>query len=416
MKKIKFITLVSLFLLFAISLNFTACSYKISAGDLMEGITPGEIDAGPGVTKEMKVSALDFALRLFKASEEKGSNTLISPLSVLAALSMTANGAKGNTLAEMEQTLGMSSDDLNKFFFSYMKALRSDEKNSLHLANSIWFTSDSRFTVNRGFLQTNADYYGADAYKAPFDNSTLKDINEWVKKNTDGMIPKILDDISADSVMFLVNALAFDAEWSEIYKEDQVHKGEFTTADGTKRSVDFMYSEESAYLSDERASGFIKYYKGGKYAFAAILPENGVDISDYISSLDGEKLSAVLSGYERCQVNASLPKFETEYDVEMSQILKNMGIKEAFDGRADFSGLGESTAGKIFISRVIHKTHIAVDERGTKAGAASAVEMTDGAAPFEPKKVTLDRPFIYMLIDTENMLPFFIGTMNDVGN
>ncbi|MBP5779946.1 MAG: serpin family protein [Clostridia bacterium] len=408
---------VCLILTLAIGINLTGCVAKIHAADLTEGITPAKPDVPETAIDEGAPKAADFAVRLFKQSCENGKNTLISPLSVLAALSLTVNGAKGETKTQMEQVLGMSADELNRFFYAYMKALPNTNKYKLSLANSIWFTSDERFTVERNFLQTNADYYGASAYKAPFDKSTLNDINNWVKQKTDGMIPNILDQIPADAVMYLVNALAFEAEWAEIYKKDQVHEDTFTREDGAKQNVDFMYSMEEFYLDGGNASGFIKYYSGGKYAFAALLPEEGLTVNDFVASLNGEALLKMLAAPEVVPVYAKLPKFETEYDAEMSDVLKRMGMPGAFDPAfADFSGLGTSKAGNIFISRVIHKTFISVAEKGTKAGAATVIEMKDESSPFfeDQKCVLLDRPFVYMLIDTETNLPFFIGTMTDV--
>ena len=416
MKTLISLVIISLLLVCAMAVNLTGCTMKVQAKDLMEGIIPNQVNALDDLSAQ-NADVTDFAIRLFKASEESGKNTLISPLSVLCALAMTANGAEEETLAQMEEVLGMTIEELNLYLYSYMKNLPQGDKYKLSLANSIWFTEDERFTVNQDFLQTNADYYGADIYKAPFDKQTLKDINNWVKQNTDEMIPEILDQIPSEAIMYLVNALAFEAEWSEIYEKHQVKDGEFTKEDGTKQDVKFMYGSEGTYFEDEKATGFMKRYVGGKYAFVALLPDEGVTVSEYIASLDGESLNALLANSQYATVHTSIPKFETEYKVEMSEILKSMGMTEAFDMyNADFEGLGTSTDGNIYISRVLHKTFISVGEKGTKAGAATIVEMKDGAAaePTEPKEVYLDRPFVYMLVDCENNIPFFIGTMMDV--
>lgn len=407
------LTVISLLLVCAIGINLTGCSTKVQAKDLMEGITPNAVTSLNDLSPQ-NATVTDFAVRLFQASEKNGENTLISPLSVLCALAMTANGAENKTLQQMETVLGMTTQELNLYLYSYMQSLPQGEGYKLSLANSIWFTEDESFTVNPDFLQTNADYYGASIYKTPFDDQTCKDINNWVKQNTDGMIPKILDRISEDAVMYLVNALAFEAEWMEVYEKHQVKDGEFTKEDGTKQNVVFMHGSEGAYLEDENATGFMKKYKGGKYAFVAMLPNEGVSVSDYVASLDGAALNAMLSNPQYTTVYTSMPKFETEYDVEMSDILKEMGMPIAFEPtKADFAGIGTSTEGGVYISRVLHKTFISVGEKGTKAGAATVVEMNCGCSPLplEPKEVHLDRPFVYMLIDCENNIPFFIGTL-----
>ena len=359
-------------------------------------------------------SATDFAVRLFKASNEEGKNTLISPLSVLVALSMTANGAAENTLVQMENVLGMPVDELNGFIKAYSASLPRGEKYKLNLANSIWL--DNGFPANDEFLQTNTDYYGTGIYERPFnDDKTLDEINDWVNKKTEEMIPEILDEIPEDAVMYLINALAFEAEWEEMYGEYSVRENEFTKENGEKQTIQMMYSIESKYISDENAEGFIKYYKDGKYAFAVLKPKEGMSVAEYVETLNGEKLNKTLSEAQSISINAGLPKFETEYDVEMSDILKAMGMTDAFDKNvADFTGISTLKGEELFIGRVLHKTFISVCEKGTKAGAATVVEVQDECAPMYEKTIILDSPFVYMLIDCENNIPFFIGTLMSV--
>lgn len=413
MKKLD-VCLISLALMLSILVNLTGCATRVHATDLMEGYVANSVE-GVEDLSEGSLEITDFAVRLFQASNE-GGNTLISPLSVLCALAMTLNGAEGETREEMEATLGMSTEELNNYIYSYINALPQGEKYKLSLANSIWFTEDESFDVNEQFLQTNKDYYDADVYAAPFNDRTLKDINSWVKNETDKMIPKVLDEIPADAVMYLINALAFEAEWSKIYEKHEVRNGVFTREDGNEENVEFMYSTEGSYIESDNAKGFIKSYKGGKYAFVALLPNEDVSLSDYIAALDGEKISDLLSNPEYVTVNAAIPKFENETDIEMSDVLREMGIEQAFDSdEADFGGLGTSTEGNIYISNVIHKTFISVAERGTRAGAVTAVQMNDASAgPTEIKEVYLNRPFVYMLIDTETNIPFFIGSQMSI--
>lgn len=416
MKKTRMIlALISLLLVGAMAVNMTGCSTKVQAKDLMEGITPNEVTALDDLSGQ-SAKVTDFAVRLFQAGEKNGENTLISPLSVLCALAMTANGAENETLSQMETVLGMTTQKLNLYLYSYMQSLPGEEACKLSLANSIWFTEDERFTVNPDFLQTNADYYGASIYKTPFDDQTCRDINNWVKEKTDGMIPNILDRIPDAAVMYLVNALAFDAQWQTLYNEKQIRNGEFTRENGTKQDASFMYSSENIYLEDENATGFMKKYKGGKYAFVAMLPNEGVSVSDYVASLDGAALNTMLSNPQYTEVKTAIPKFEADYSIEMSDILKTMGMEDAFDPtKAAFEGIGTSTNGSICISRILHKTFISVNEKGTKAAASTIIETNDGCAiPEMPKTVYLDRPFVYMLIDCENHIPFFVGTMMNV--
>ena len=409
--------IIALMLVLAFSLGLTACS-QVSANDLMKDVPAKAVDVLPDMDAGATTAA-DFGVRLFQTSMEEGKNTLISPLSVLYALAMTANGAEGETLAQMEQVLGMDVDNLNSYMLAYLDLLPETKDYKMSLANSIWFKDDPDFIVEQRFLQTNADYYGAGAYKAAFDEGTRNDINNWVKEHTDGMIPEIIDEIPDEAIMYLVNALAFDAKWADEYEEHQIREGRFTMEDGTRQDVDMMHSEEYTYLEDDLATGFIKYYKDRKYAFVAMLPNEGVSVSQYVDSLTGEHMRELLNNPQDVTVFASIPKFETEYGIEMSEVLQEMDMTDAFDWRvADFSKLGTYNVDgmNICINRVLHKTFISVTEQGTRAGAATAVEMVaEGAAEIiEYKEVVLDRPFVYMLIDCETNLPFFIGTMMNV--
>ena len=353
-----------------------------------------------------------FGVKLLQ-NEMSKTDPLISPLSIAAALSMTANGAVGETKAQMEEVLGASADTLSSSFAALQSALKNDKQ--LKLANSIWFKDTPTLHVEDAFLQKNADCFGAGIYAAPFDDSTKTAINDWVKEKTDGMIPEILDKISADSVMYLVNALAFDAKWEDIFETTQVRTGRFTSREGVEQTGDFLYGETSQYLSGEHAEGFLKYYEGQKYAFAALLPEAGMDITDFVSGLTGQALHAILSSPQTETVEFGLPKFKTAFDTELSESLIALGMTDAFDGeKADFSALGSSDEGNILISRVLHKTFIQVDEAGTKAGAATAVEMVaEGAAEY-PHSVYLERPFVYMIVDMETKLPVFLGALTEL--
>lgn len=354
-----------------------------------------------------------FAVDLLKACYD-GGNTLVSPLSVLGALGMTAGGARGETLSQMETLFGMSADEVA----AYLAGFGSDKTGAkLKIANSLWVREDLR--VRDAFLARCGANYDVSVFTAAFGDDTVTAINNWIEEHTDGLVKNVLDRMSADAVMYLVNALALDATWETVYTEDEVRKGTFTAADGKTQDVDMMYTKESRYLSDADATGFVKYYQGRHYAFAALLPREGMTVADYVASLDGEKLGALLAGMSAETVYTGLPRFESEYSTEMSRALASLGMTDAFDpSLADFSGMAEIADGNnICISRVLHKTYIAVDERGTKAGAATVVAMTEAAsAPAEPpKEVILDRPFVYLLIDCQNgNVPVFVGTVESV--
>ena len=399
------------------TLTLSACRSEesLETTDLMTGIKAASHETVKP-DDAFKNAYDNFSVELLKKCFDGKSNTLISPLSVSSALTMTANGANGQTKDEMEKVLGsgMPLDKLNNYLSSFGGSLTSGEDFKLKNANSIWFRDEeNRLTVEKDFLQTNADYFGAAIYKRAFDNDTCKEINSWVNDNTDGMINKILDSIPEEAIMYLINAVSFDAEWVNVYKENDISDGKFTTSEDKLMNVTMMHSTESIYLESDGCKGFIKQYKGGKYSFAALLPDN--DIASFISSLSGEKLGRILSSTESCSVETKLPKFSYEYSDTLNNTLSQLGMPTAFDeNNADFSGIGKSTVGNISIGKVIHKTKIEVNEKGTKACAAALVEMVDNACVLTEKQVILNRPFMYMILDNETMLPLFAGIYTGV--
>lgn len=378
--------------------------------DLTEGISKNE-SASKAPDDEFKAAASSFAAELFKDNYSKGKTTLVSPLSVLTALALVQNGAQGDTLAQLEQALGgLDRDTLNAYMRAYCDFLT--ESDELKIANSVW--TDSSAEAKRDFLQKAVDSYSAQLFSAPLsDPKTVESVNSWVKKNTDGMIPKIIEKADRYAVMMLVNAIAFDAKWETPYKRSDIEKLEFTSYSGSKKKTDFMCSTENVYLKDGGAVGFMKPYKNGRFAFAALLPDENTGIDDYVASLSGDKLMKIFSSAKRGnEVNVKMPKFRAEYSAQLIDTLKKMGVKDAFDSKtADFSSLIENR--DAYIATVVHKTFIEVDEKGTRA-AASTLVGADTMSLMEPYSVCLNRPFVYMIVDTETNLPLFIGVQTEI--
>ena len=382
--------------------------------------------AGKEVDVAFKNAYMQLAVELLqKAAEEKREdNLLISPLSMQIALTMTANGADGQTLQEMESVLGqnVALEDLNEYLYDYLydreTGVSRVGNEELKIANSIWFRDQKdSFRVTEDFLQSMANYYVADIYKCPFDNKTVDDINAWVNAKTDGMIPDILEKIDSNSMMYLINAIAFDAQWDEPYDENAIREGSFTTYEGKKQTVDMMHGEETVYLEDNRATGFLKPYEGGRFVFALLMPNESTDLYEYLQTLTSESLSQTLAEAQNCKVFTEMPKFSYEFELSMNDALMEMGMPTAFDpDAADLSKLGTSSQGNLYIGNVLHKTFIRVDGLGTQAGAATMVEIpAEGAMePESYKEVIVDRPFVYMILDAENKLPIFLGCVTEV--
>lgn len=394
-----------------------------SAISLTDGIKPVQVntereDSGENEkSAEAKTAVLDFSVRLLQESEKKGENTLVSPVSVLCALGMTGVGSEGNTRAQMEDAFGTDVDALNAFMGDYVKSLPNGKNYKMHVADSIWLNQSKNLQIEDAYLQTVVSHYDAEIMELAFDGKAEKEINGWVKDNTDEMIPKIIDQINDNAVAYLVNAVAFDAKWADPYESGQVFSGTFTMENGETQEVEMMSSGEYHYIQGDNETGFAKYYEndGEKdtYAFVALLPEEGVSMSKYVASLSGEEVQKLLENEEDCAVVTQLPKFEVDYDASLNQVLLNMGMTDAFDSQlADFTGMGTCTDGNIYIGEVLHKTYMKVDAEGTRAGAATAVVMECGSTMPE-QEVLLNRPFVYMIVDCENQIPIFLGIMND---
>lgn len=379
--------------------------------DLTEGISKNE-SASKAPDDEFRAAASSFAAELFKDNYSKGKTTLVSPLSVLTALALVQNGAQGNTLAQLERVLGgLDRDALNKYMRAYCDFLSAGDE--LKIANSVW--TDSSVEAKQAFLQKAVDSYSAQIFSALLSSKkTVSSINSWVKKNTDGMIPKIIENADRDAVMMLINAVAFEAKWETPYTNDDIEKLEFNSYSGKSKKTEFMCSTESVYLSDSDAVGFMKPYKNGRFAFAALLPDEDVNIDDYIASLSGEKLMKIFSSAKKNEeVDVKMPKFKAEYSTQLIDTLKKMGIEDAFDRKsADFSSLIDKNDGA-YIGTVMHKTFIEVDQEGTRAAAATLVGISKMSMP-AINPVCLNRPFVYMIVDTETNLPLFIGVQTEI--
>jgi len=371
----------------------------------------------------------DFALDLFRrtfAEDTSGvnshENNLVSPLSVMLALAMTANGADSQTLAEMEAVLGrggITIADLNRLLAAFASNLPSETKAKLGIANSIWFRDDGTFVADEDFLRTNFEYYAAQIVAADFASpATVDDINAWVARYTDDMITEIIDAIGVDTVMYLINAIVFDSEWATPYEEHQVREHNFKTIDGKNQKTDFLWSTENDFIRMDGATGFTKPYAGEAYSFAALLPDEGVDITDFVASLTGDALMNALNSAEKPDyaegVSVGLPKFTFEFELSLNKVLMDMGMPTAFsDCDADFSRLGASSFGNLFIGDVLHKTFIEVDEVGTRAAAVTSVEVRCESAP-NYEYVVLERPFVFMIVDNATNLPIFMGVLSEI--
>ncbi|MBO4412051.1 MAG: serpin family protein [Lachnospiraceae bacterium] len=360
---------------------------------------------------QFESAAIDFALKLFAESFREGENVLVSPLSVSLALGMVLNGAAGQTEEEMLKVLsgGMGKEEFREALTGYVSALPSTEKAKFHFADSVWVSKE--FKLNRKFEKETEKQYRAVIERLTFNAAAVKKINAWVKKETDGMIDSVIDSASPEAMLYLINALVFDGEWAEIYSDREVRETTFTNLSGEETSVSGMWKKEHIYLAGEGCTGFIKPYAGDRYSFVALLPDEDEKAAEFMRGLTAEKFIKILAGRQLQNVETMIPKFSSDYSAILNEVLSKLGMGTAFGPEADFSGMTEK---RLAIGEVIHKTHIEVDERGTKAGAVTAVMMKSMAVFGETPEVLLNRPFVYAIVDNEHLIPLFIGAVTEL--
>ena len=362
-----------------------------------------------------------FSFDLFRAcleagGNEVGKNQLISPLSAALCLTLVENGAAGKTLSEMETMFGMPLEKWRAALAEYADLLPSrHEEGKVQTANSIWVRKDFAPLVKPAFLQSNADYFGAQVYAAPFDLSLPKDINKWAFDRTDGLIKNLMDETQKpdeNALMYLLNALLFDMPWEKAVEDGSVREERFTNADGTDVNVDMMHFTEGCYLKNDTAVGFTKNYADSRYQFVALLPAGKNTVDDVIAALNGESWRKLLDSARAAEVRCVMPEFTYDGKYDLKEPLNALGMVSAFGG-ADFSGISDES---LSVSKVFQQTRIELTRNETRAAAVTVVEMSKNAISIGEEKVTvrLDRPFVYLIVNRTTGTPLFIGTVNEL--
>ena len=380
-----------------------------------------------GSTEPAQTALAGFGLDLLRGTRDQtGEPALISPLSAALALSMAANGADGDTLAQFEAVLsgGAGLDVLN----ALCQALTADYQSlggstECSIANSLWV--DPEGMIREDFIGRCGGIFDAQVIQAQLsDPGIVPALNGWVSDHTDGMIPEIVSEpFPEEAAALLVNALYLKNTWAAEFDPNQTMERTFTHGDGAEERIDFLrhFDRSLPYLETADSVGALLPYDDGRLAFFALMPaEEGTDFGTWLADreLDGAALGRLIrDSRDRADffLRLSLPKFEAEWTGELKDVLAALGLELAFDdtGLADFSLLGDNPYG-YYLSQVIHATKLEVNEEGTRAAAATVVvgDAASAAPPEEPQGIELDfdRPFLYGIVDLENGVPLFLGT------
>ncbi len=397
----------------------------------LSGVIPAEGDQEPKqqypeIPAESKQALLvkgnsAFAFELYQALRESEGNLFYSPHSISLALAMTYAGARGQTAEQMAATLQflLEQERLHPAFnwLDVELAQRGEgaegkdgEGFRLNIVNAIWGQKDYSFLP--AFLDVLAQNYGAGLRILDFISETEKSrlaINQWVSDQTEGRIEDLIPQgaIDAWTRLVLTNAIYFNAAWEYPFDEDVTADGPFHLLDGGQLTVPMMRQTESfGYTDGEGFQAVDLPYDGGELSMVILLPEAG-QFQAFEQGLDAERVDDIMGGLHVAYVTLAMPKFEFDSEFSLKDTLADMGMPIAFSRAADFSGMTGTP--DLYISEVIHKAFVSLDEAGTEAAAATAVIMRLTAMPAQQVEVTIDRPFIFLIRDIETGAILLVG-------
>lgn len=412
-----------------VALLGTAGCGPLPPADAAQAMSDKPRDTQP-VTAPEDVDALAegnaaFAFDLYRTLKEDAGNLFLSPYSISVALAMTQAGAAGETARQMTETLHFTlpANRLHAAFNAYSLDLESRARAEsegtpfeLSIANSLWGQRD--FPFRPEFLDVLATHYGAGMRLVDYaadPEGARQAINGWVSDETREKIQNLVPEGAIDAMtrLVLANAIYFKAGWRDPFDASATSPEAFHRLDGSTVEVPMMRQEQSfGYAAGEGIQAIELPYQGGETSMLILLPAEG-GFEAFEDGLEAQALEAILAGVTYRPVVLSLPKFSYESAFSLNDALEDLGMADAFDpGRADFSGM--DGARDLYISNVLHKAFVAVDEKGTEAAAATAVIMAETSMPVDPPTVvSVDRPFIFLIRDSRAGSILFLGRVMD---
>jgi serpin B len=379
----------------------------------------GKAPALDAATKKVVEGNTKFAVALYGQLREKEGNLFYSPFSISTALAMTSAGARGATLAEMEKALSLPDQKALHpgagRLVARLNAKGKESKHELAVANALWGQAGHPF--RQDFLGLNKKHYGAglqllDFAKQP--EASRRTINTWVEKQTRQKIKDLLPEGSIDrlSRLVLTNAVYFKGNWTHPFKEKATRDEDFHLDGGKKVKVPMMRQTESFdYHATKDVQVLELPYKGDELSLMVVLPTKKNALAEVEKALTAEQVSEWAKAVRKREVNVWLPRFKMTRELSLNKALQDMGMKRAFTPAADFSGM--SMKGELFISAVVHKAFVDVNEKGTEAAAATGVIMKLSSAPIEQTSFRADHPFLFLIRDKHTGSLLFVGRVSN---
>ena len=401
-------------------LLLTACESPIGPGGLPPLLTQLP---RPLSTAEVRIidAANAFAFDLLREATRElpaDSNAFLSPLSVSMALGMALNGANGETFDSIRSTLrlsDMSEAEINQGYHDLLTLLLSlDPRTEMRVANSMW--GDQRLTLLPGFVDAVTTFFDAEVSTLDFASATaVSTINDWVNRKTNQRIQSLLEEISPEEVLFLINAIYFKGSWRDAFERKDTKPSPFHTAAGTVRTAQLMSQEDSLrYYETAEDQAVDLLYGNGTFAMTVLLPQPGHSPAELLASLSVESWKELGGRFHSEEIYLGLPRFRLEYSRTLAEDLSALGMGIAFDrNRADFYRIADVRPDRLFITRVDQKTLVEVNEEGTEAAAATAVGI---GAVSAPRSMVVDRPFVFAIRERLSGTIVFLGVMNAVGD
>ena len=366
------------------------------------------------MVEEGNVFAFDLLEAVSENKEFAGKDFMVSPLSISFVLGALDNGATGQTSEEILDVLGFEGctvEDLNEYSRNILRGCTEvDDLVDVKIANAV--VAKEGYKLENGFSNVLENYYDAYVRSMKFDDKAVDAINDWCNEQTKGLIPKIIDEIPEDALLFALNSIYFKGAWVNRFEKDNTQKSTFTNFDGSNSKTWMMQMEEwLGYSSNDTWSTVRLPYGNGSYSMYVLLPHEGISLDVLIDELDGATWESEKNRMRSCKVNLKLPRFETASDINLIDIMKSLGMKRAFiPGLAEFGDMFENES-EIFLGILKQKSRIIVNEEGTEAaGVTMGGVMATGFMPEnKPKTFHADRPFVYLIQEKSSNAIFFIG-------
>jgi serpin B len=374
----------------------------------------------PNAPVDSKVVAANtkFGFKLYKEilKQDSNKNVFVSPTSVAIALSMTYNGASGETQQAMAKALelqGITLPTVNQANNALKASLETaDPEVQLSIANSLW--AKQGVTFKPDFMERNRQFYGAKVTELDFANAeATRTINNWVKENTRGKIDQVVDQLKPDDVLFLINAIYFKGNWTKKFDQNQTAERPFYLSNGTQKQHPMMsQSGKYRYYENETFQAVSLPYGKGRLSLYVFLPRENNSLDAFQQQLAVENWQQWMNQFRMRNGSIQLPRFKFDYDIQLNNALKVLGMESAFSDGADFSNM---TSASVAINEVKHKTFVEVNEEGTEAAAVTSVgvALTSAQMPEEPFQMVVNRPFFCAIRDNQTGTVLFMGSLRE---